>query len=181
MDEREIIQGCRDADPKAQRLLLESHSGLLYSVALRYAIDRSEAKDILQDSWIKIFKGFATYTHQGTLTAWMSRIVINTAIRKKQSFHDRNANYVETFFDEISEEPGAIEDIQYDDLLRIVNQLPDMSREVFKMAVIDGMKHREIAEVMQIEESTSRAHLSRAKKKLKEIIVQLERQETYGE
>lgn len=181
MENTRLIKGCKDAEPKAQRQLLEKYSRLLFSVALRYSIDRSEAKDILQESWINIFKGILKYNHEGKLEGWMSRVVINVALRKKQNFHARTAVYDGTFYEDVSEAPEALSQLQYDDLLRIVNQLPDGCREVFKMASIDGLKHKEIGEILGIEESTSRAHLTRAKKKLRDILTQLEKVETYGE
>lgn len=181
MQSDKLIEGCKNADPKAQRLLLERYSGLLFSVALRYSVDRAEAKDFLQESWINIFNGIANYRHEGKLEGWMSRIVINVALRKKQNFHKRTAVYGDTFYDDVTEEPAALNQLQYDDLLRIVNQLPDGCREVFKMASIDGLKHKEIGEILNIEESTSRSHLTRAKRKLRELIDQLEKEETYGQ
>ncbi|MFT4534829.1 MAG: RNA polymerase sigma-70 factor (ECF subfamily) [Saprospiraceae bacterium] len=181
MENTKLIKGCKEADSKAQRQLLDKFSGLLLSVALRYSRDRSEAKDILQESWINIFKGILKYNHEGKLEGWMSRIVINVALRKKQNFHSRSAVYDGTFYEDVSELPEALSQLQYDDLLRIVNQLPDGCREVFKMASIDGLKHKEIGEMLGIEESTSRAHLTRAKKKLRDILAQLEKVETYGE
>jgi len=181
MQNDKLIKGCQNADPKAQRMLLETYSGLLFSVALRYSVDRSEAKDILQESWINIFNGILKYRSEGKLEGWMTRIVINVALRKKQNFHKKNAVYVETFYDEISEDPRALDQLQYDDLLRLVNQLPDVSREVFKMASIDGLKHKEIGRILGIEESTSRTHLTRAKNRLRKLIDQLEKEETYGQ
>jgi len=181
MEKIDLIEGCKEAKPNAQRQLLERYSGLLFNVALRYSKDRSEAKDILQESWINIFKGILKYKHEGRLEGWMSRVVINVALRKKQTFHARTAIYDGAFYEDVSERPEAIDQLQYDDLLRIVNQLPDGCREVFKMAAIDGLKHKEIGKLLGIEESSSRAHLTRAKKKLRDILAQLEKVETYGE
>ena len=181
MENVKLINGCKEAVPKAQRQLLEKYTGLLFSVALRYSTDRAEAKDILQESWINIFNGILKYNHEGKLEGWMTRIVINVALRKKQNFHARSAVYNGTFYENVSEEPEILSLLQYDDLLRIVNQLPVGCREVFKMSSIDGLKHKEIGEILGIEESTSRAHLTRAKKKLRDILARLEKVETYGE
>lgn len=181
MQNDELIKGCKNADPKAQRFLLDRYSALLFSIALRYSVDRAEAKDILQESWINIFRGIGRYNELGKFEGWMKRIVINVALRKRQNFHSKNAVYGDTFYDDISEEPLAISQLQYDDLLRLINQLPDGCREVFKMASIDGLKHKEIGEILDIEESTSRAHLTKAKKKLRVLIDQLEKEETYGQ
>lgn len=181
MEVGKLIEGCKRGEAVSQRKLLDKYSPLLYSISLRYAVDRSQAKDILQDSWIKIFNGILNYKEEGKLEGWMSRIVINVAIRKLNSSESKKAVYTDSFFEPPSEEPKAIHELQYDDLLRLVNQLPEVSREVFKMAAIDGLRHKEIASFLGIEESTSRAHLTRAKKKLQELIRDMDKVEYYGE
>lgn len=181
MEINELIQACKRGEVRAQRSLLDRYSPMLYSISLRYAIDRSHAKDILQDAWINIFKGLVKYRHEGKLEGWMSRIVINTALRKLRSEEWQKAIVEDSFFDAPTEEPRALQDLQYDDLLRLVNQLPDVSREVFKMAAIDGLKHKEIGDILNIKESTSRAHLTRARRKLQELITDLDKVEYYGQ
>jgi len=181
MDVAKLIEGCKRGEALSQRKLLDEYTPMLYNVSLRYAVDRAQAKDILQDSWINIFNGILKYKHEGKLEGWMTRIVINIALRKLNSKERKSAVYSDTFYEAPSEEPNALNELQYDDLLRLVNQLPEVGREVFKMAVIDGLKHKEIAEIIGIQESTSRAHLTRAKKKLQELIRGLEKVEFYGE
>ena len=181
MQATNLIDKCKRGDSSAQRAFLEKYTPLLYNVALRYAIDRSQAKDILQDSWIRIFNGLEKYKDEGKLEAWLTRIVINVAYRKFSSKEMKQAVYTDTFFDTAVEQPAILSELHYDDLLRLVNQLPDICREVFKMAVIDDLKHKEIAEIMKIKESTSRAHLTRAKKKLRELIQDYDKVEYYGE
>jgi len=181
MEVIKLIDGCKRGEALSQRKMLDEYTPLLYNVSLRYAVDRAQAKDILQDSWINIFNGIVKYKHEGRLEGWMSRIVINVAIRKLNSGEIKNAVYTDTFHDPPTEEPNALHELQYDDLLKLVNQLPGMSKEVFKMAVIDGLKHKEIAEILGIKDSTSRAHLTIAKKKLQELIRDLEKVEFYGE
>ncbi len=175
-----IIEGCKRGEALSQRKLLDKYTPLLYNISLRYAVDRAQAKDILQDSWVKIFNGILKYKHEGKLEGWMSRIVINVAIRKLDSREIKQSVFTDTFYDPPTEEPTALNELHYDDLLRLVNQLPEVSREVFKMSVIDGFKHKEIAELLGIKESTSRAHLTRARSKLKEIIRDLDKVEYYG-
>ncbi|MDF1697200.1 MAG: sigma-70 family RNA polymerase sigma factor [Saprospiraceae bacterium] len=181
MQVAELIKGCKRGESGAQRQLLEYYTPLLFSIALRYAVDRAQAKDILQDAWIKIFNGIIRYTHEGRLEGWMSKIVIHTALRKLDSNEMKRSVYLGTFFDPPKEDAKVLQELQYDDLLRIVNQLPPLLREIFKMHVIDGLKHKEIAELMDIQESTSRAHLTRAKKKLQELIRNHDKVEFYGE
>ncbi|MEE9437617.1 MAG: sigma-70 family RNA polymerase sigma factor [Saprospiraceae bacterium] len=179
MNKSTLIQECKQSNPQAQRELINSYSALLYNVALRYAVDREDAKDIIQEAWIKIFNNIKKYKEEGKFEAWLTRIVINTALRKKNSFQSRSHIYVESFFDAPSVEPRALENLKYDDLIKIVNQIPEVSREVFKMAAIDGLRHKEIADILNIKESTSRAHLTRAKQALRSLIVQLEKVKIY--
>jgi len=175
-----IIEGCKRGEALFQRKLLDKYTPLLYNISLRYAVDRAQAKDILQDAWIKIFNGLVKYKHEGKLEGWMSRIVINVAIRKLSTKDEKRAVYTDTFYDPPTEEPAALSELQYDDLIKLVNQLPEISREVFKMATIDGLKHKEIADILSIQESTSRAHLTRAKKKLQELIRDYDKIKSYG-
>ena len=175
----QIIKGCQKGNAQAQRELLEHFSPMLYNVALRYAVDRSQAKDILQDAWINIFNGIQKYKHEGKLEGWMSRIVIHVALRKLDSSEMKRSVYTDTFYNPPKEDAKALQELHYDDLLRIVNQLPPLLCEVFKMSAIDGMRHKEIAELMQINESTSRAHLTRARKKLQELIHNHDRINSY--
>ncbi len=181
MEISKLIKKCKSADPAAQKILFDKYTGLMYSVALRYSTDRSEAKDIIQEAWIKIFNGIVKYREEGKLEGWMTRIVINTALRKRENFHKRSFTYVDTFFDDPVENPAALNKLKYDDLLKLVNQLPETCREVFKMAAIDGLKHNDIAKLLNINASTSRTHLTRAKRKLQTIIAKLKQIETYGE
>jgi len=181
MEVTKLIEGCKRGDSLSQRKFLDRYTPLLYSISLRYAVDRAQAKDILQDSWIKIFNGLVNYRHEGKLEGWMSRIVINVALRNLNSKEVKQAVYTDSFFEPPAEEPAALSELQYDDLLRLVNQLPEVCREVFKMAVIDGLKHKEIGEIIGIQESTSRAHLTRARKKLQELIKDFEKVEYYGQ
>lgn len=181
MEVTKIIEGCKRGETLSQRKLLDTYTPLLYNISLRYAVDRAQAKDILQDSWINIFNGIVNYKDEGKLEGWMSRIVINIALRKINSSERKRSVYTDNFFDPPTEEPTAITELQYDDLLRLVNQLPPIGRDVFKMAAIDGLKHKEIGEIIGIQESTSRAHLTRAKKKLQELIRDHDKVEFYGE
>lgn len=170
MTEKELIEKCKKANPLAQRELMNRYAPALYSVALRYAVDRQDAKDILQESFIKIYNHLDSYNEQGKFKAWMTKITVNTALRNRTKLSYKNSVSVDSFYNEPSEENMGLEELKYDDLLRLINALPDTLREVLKMAIIDDMSHREIAELLNIEESTSRAHLSRARRKLQELI-----------
>lgn len=175
-----LINGCKRGEALSQRKMLDTYTPLLFSIALRYAVDRAQAKDILQDAWINIFNGIEKYNHEGKLEGWMSRIVINVALRKLRTRDKLKSLYTDTFYDPPTAEPAILSELRYDDLLRLVNQLPEIAREVFKMFAIDGLKHKEIGELLGIKESTSRSHLTRAKRKLQELIQNYDKVEYYG-
>lgn len=162
------MTGCQSKDPKYERLLIEKYAAILMTVSRRYSRTRTEAEDVLQDSFIKIFEHIAQYkSERGTLLNWMRTIVIRTALRdyrKKypppENIEDINDHAQNTYRD-------IIEKLEEEDLLKIINKLPGGYRQVFNLYVIDGCSHREIGELLHITESTSRSQLARAKKILK--------------
>lgn len=173
-----IMQGCKQEDPLAQKALVVSCSESLYTVSLRYLRSEADAQDVLQESLIKILKGMHTYdSRRGNPMGWMRRIVINTAL-KHISKHIRT--------DEIEEyknygliDPQAISDLKVEDLMEVVKSLPTMYRKVFNLAVIDGYKHKEIADLLGITESTSRSNLARAKRFLRNQLLTIEKHELW--
>ena len=170
MTEAQLISACIACDRKAQKMLFEKYNNQMYFVALRYARNRTQAQDIAQESWIKIFKNIDKYENRGKFASWCTTIVIHTAIRKMSNKYEKNTSLVESFFDSPSTYHGPLDSLQYDDLIKIINQLPGIGKDVFKMSVIDGLKHKEIAKLLNIQESTSRAHLARARAKLQVLV-----------
>ncbi len=130
--------------------------------------NRIDAEEVLQISWIEIFKSLKNYTDQGNLEGWMKTIVIRQAwknLKKRKQYSD---------IENVSEPVGGSLDSQVfdkltcDEILSILDYVSLGAREVFKLFVLDGYDHSEIAEMLNIEKSTSRAHLSKARKQLKE-------------
>lgn len=146
------------------------HSPFLFNVAVRYSGNRHDAEDNLQEAWINIFKNLHQYKEDGKLHAWMKRIVINVALglkRKKWSSvvlveHDVGLDQ--------EVQPTVIKEMEVKDMMEYIFQLPPGYQEIFKLYVIDEFKHQEIADMMGIEASTSRAKLTIARRKLKTII-----------
>lgn len=164
----DIIKGCKNNDPKYQKLLLEKYAGYLLAVIRRYCTRADVAQDILQESWIQIFKSFKQYEERGLLKGWIAKIAILQCyreIRKSNKIH-----FVESTPDVPIDIPNAIDNLNYEDLMKIVNKLKSPQRDVFAMKIIDGLNHKEIGAILNIKESTSRAHLTNARKKLQEMI-----------
>ncbi|HOK26981.1 MAG TPA: RNA polymerase sigma factor [Bacteroidales bacterium] len=170
LSENEIIEGCARHDRRAQQMLYDRYSRLLFGVCMRYASDRAEAEDILQESFLKIYFSIKEYSGTGSFTGWMRKIVVNTAI----THYHRNLkhkHYVE-IEEYVSVETGVSsfeEDFfTSDELFKVLNELPPGYRMVFNLYAIEGYKHKEIAEMLGIDINTSKSQYSRAKAALRE-------------
>lgn len=160
-----VIEGCKKDRRKEQIELYRHYAPMLLAVCLRYVADKSEAEDILQESFLKILGNIREYTGQGHFENWMKKIVVNTAITH---FHREKKHY---YHDDI-EEAGEIEspyalapDKEFDavELQQLISRMPEGYRVIFSLYAIEGFKHREIAEKLDIDESTSKTQYLRAK------------------
>jgi len=179
MSVQEIIKGCINEEPKYQRLLVFNYSSLLLTVSRRYTSINADAEDVLQDAFIKIFGAIKQFdSNKGDLENWMCRIVINTALKrlnKKCFTHERTVDR----FVERQQEPTAYDLLQVEDVMALINTLPDGYRQIFNLSVVEGYPHKEIAELLGIEESTSRSSLSKAKKLLRKKLDHQKNQESW--
>lgn len=172
MIETQLIQNCIKGEPTAQRLFYEKYSGKLYGICLRYARDNAEAQDILQESFIRIFKYLPDYQHKGSVEGWMRRIVVNVALRTIQAAFSRYELPVEALPDS-SIEADILPQLNAEELLLLIRKLPDGYRVVFNMYAIEGYSHAEVAAQLNIDESTSRSQLTKARKLLKKWLEEL--------
>ncbi len=167
----EIILGCQQGQAECQRALVDNYSELLYSVCLRYTGDETKSKDILQESFIRIFKFFKSYdSDKGSLTAWMRKITVNVALRSLSKKNLEVSTLTVDLNNRIVVEPEVMANFGKEDLMKIVMTLPDGYRQVFNLSVIEGYSHKEIAEMLGIQEVSSRSNLSRAKQLLRKKI-----------
>ncbi len=162
---KEIIKGCLAGNRRDQELLYRRHAAKLYAVCLQYSGNNEEARDILQEGFIKIFENLDSYKHEGSFEGWMRRITVNTALEK---FRSRNNLYRVDDIDQVPE-PDAEPDnqdyagLEAADLLGIIRELPPKYRMVFNLYAIEGYSHKEIGEMINISEGTSKSNLSRAR------------------
>jgi RNA polymerase sigma factor (sigma-70 family) len=165
MSDQDIIEGCARHERKAQKLLYERYSGLLMGVCLRYATDRAEAEDILQDSFLKIFFRIKDFSGTGSFEGWMRKVVVNTAITHYHlNLKHRYHLEIEEYLTAESGASGFEEDFYTsDELFMVLGELPGGYRMIFNLYAIEGYKHKEIAEMMGIDTSTSKSQYSRAK------------------
>jgi RNA polymerase sigma-70 factor (ECF subfamily) len=150
-------------------MLLEKYSSALMATALRYQCDHHTAQDMLQETWIKVFRGLGDYQEDGKLLPWMKRILINTILksREKRSITVQDINGWDRELDAVIIQSDQLE---LEDLMKMICSISPPARDIFMMYVIDGFAHAEIAEAMGITASTSRVHLSNARKKLVELL-----------
>ena len=168
MDLKELVRLCKKQDRKAQEKLYLEYSGQLFVLCLKYSSDHEQAKDLLQDSFVKIFQNIGQYSGKGTFEGWMTRIVINTAINKskKKGFHlSISGDYPEEIIEDLDDELLSL-----DFLIKIIQELPEAYRLVFNLYVMEEYSHKEISGMLGISEGTSKSNLARARIKLRESI-----------
>ncbi|MCU4155036.1 RNA polymerase sigma factor [Carboxylicivirga sp. A043] len=171
VDDMQLVEGCRKHERKSQEQLYRKYAGEMLRICLAYEPDRDAAKDILQNAFLKVFRNIEAYTGEGALKAWIRRIITNTAIdayRKKQKDAMLRIDDINELSVPIKEESDPM---VCQDLLREVERLPDGARIVFNLYAIEGYGHKEIAEMLNISEGTSKSQLSRARKLLNEQIM----------
>lgn len=142
----------------------------MFRLCLRYARDWPEAEDILQEAFVKVFNDLPNFRFEGPLGGWVRRVVLNTAlmhVRKQQRLFPTED--IQHFVDQ-AVKAEAIERLDAEALTRLIQHLPPGYRAVFNLYVLDGFSHREIAEILGIDEGTSKSQLFKAKKALRSMM-----------
>ena len=171
MTDEQIVNGCVNKDPKAQKCLYDKFSGKMMGVCLRYCESEQEAEDVLQNGFIAVFMNIASFNNTGSFEGWIRKIIVNTAltnIRKNKKFKQNisldNVEYMLSTPSQIGDSFSA------NDLLKVIQQLPQGSRTIFNLYAIEGYTHHEIAEMLNISEGTSKSQYSRARAYLQKVI-----------
>lgn len=179
----QLVNGCIRKDRAAQRKLYEMYYGKMMGVCLRYANDSNQAKDILQDGFIKVFGNLERYNFNGSFEGWVRRIIVNTAIdyfRKKRSSHvlllsDDQAieGFEEEEVDELAFEinPDSEPEFTMQDVVEAMHELSPAYRTVFNLFVLENRSHLEIAEELNISVGTSKSNFSKAKANIRKILL----------
>jgi RNA polymerase sigma factor (sigma-70 family) len=175
MSDQQIIEGCAKHERRSQQILYDRYSRFLLGVCMRYASDKAEAEDILQESFLKIFFNIREYSGTGSFIGWLRKVAVNTAI----THYHKNLKYryhadIEEF---VSVETGVMsfeEDFYTsEELYMVLKELPTGYRMVFNLYAIEGYKHKEIAEILGIDTNTSKSQYSRAKAALRDKLDKL--------
>lgn len=171
MNDEEIVAGCLAGERIAQRALYDTYSRKMMGICLRYAKDRDEAKDILQDGFIKVFQKLGSYSGTGALGGWMARTMVNTALDHiRRNKHSKYALDIEEVEYLAPEEAEALSSLGTQELLKLIQALPTGYRTVFNMFAIEGYSHKEIADELNISENTSKSQFRKAKAYLRRSI-----------
>ena len=169
-EEHSIIAACVRKEKWAQKILYEEFYGSMMGVCLRYASHEEEALDILHEGFIKIFKNIGKYKPGTSLSAWIRRIMINTCIDYYRKKTRRRTDTIDEASHLKASGPDALSMVAEKEILAAIQKLSPAYRTVFNMYVIEGYSHREIANKLNISESTSRSNLVKARSKLQILI-----------
>jgi RNA polymerase sigma-70 factor (ECF subfamily) len=179
--DRDLINRCLKNEARAQEELYKKYARKMYGVCLRFSKNKPDADDILQESFIKVFTNLKHFRFIGSFEGWIRRIVTTTAINfyKKHLRHhqelDINEMEESLYVEEISDKS-----VNQDELLNHLQELPHINRIIFNLFVMEGYSHKEIGEMLQIPENTSKSHLHRAKQELKNKIIRTEKIKKYS-
>ncbi len=172
LNEKDLISGCLKGDRNCQKDLFELLAPKMMTVCRRYARHHLEAQDMMQEGFIKMFNHLEKFSHEGSFEGWVRRIMINTALKKvsRKSFKNEEIGIADHYDNSVDETVFA--KMSADELLLMVEELPEGYRIVFNMYVIEGYSHKEIGETLNIGESTSRSQLVKARRILQNKILE---------
>ncbi len=169
--ESDLIKGCVDEDPQMLRLLYDRFSSMMYAVCIRYSDNTEDAKDIMQEGFIKVYKSLSKFRAEGSFEGWVRRIFINTSI---EHYKKRIKLYnVSDMPDNTAEDSNlnAMDVLEAKDIMKLISELPRGYKWVFNLHVVEGYSHFEIALMLGITEGTSKSQLARGKGVLKKILI----------
>ncbi len=172
-DEQTIIEACVQKEKWAQKEIYETFYSPMYSICLRYARHDQEASDLVHEGFIKVFRYIDKYSPGTSLYSWIKRVIINNCIDYYRKESRRRTENLDTVYGASIDNPSALSELSHEEILGAIQQLTDSYRAVFNLYVIEGYAHKEIAEKLNISESTSRSNLVKARTKLKAILAQM--------
>ena len=171
MEDHSLINKCIKGESRAQKQLYEKYAPAMMSICLRYVHEKETARDLMHDGFVTLFTKIHTYSGSGSFPAWVKKIFVNTALEylRKNDILKFSASIEDVYFFE-NTDISAFEQMSTDELLECICNLPDCYRTVFNMYAIEGYSHAEIAQILNIKESTSRSQYARARQSLQKVI-----------
>jgi RNA polymerase sigma-70 factor, ECF subfamily len=166
----EVLDGCRNQKPSAQKQLFEAYYSFGINICMRYADNREEAEEMFDDGFLRVLNKISYYDPEQSFDAWFRTVIIRSAIdhyrrnKSSVSFSDIEEAY------NIGYDEGLFERLSAEEILSVVQLLPPSYRTAFSLHVVDGYSHPEIAQMLGINEGTSRSNLAKARIKLQELL-----------
>jgi len=169
---KKLIEGCKKNDRKTQEELYKLYFGLMMSIGMRYCGNWNDAMEVVNSGFLKIYTKIGSYQGKGSFEGWMRKTMVNTALDfiKQNKNHDSNIDDINAFEESLYIDNDAVFELDKEEIMKIVQELPTMSKAVFLLYVIEGFKHREISHELGISEGTSHWHLQNARKLLRNKI-----------
>jgi RNA polymerase sigma-70 factor (ECF subfamily) len=170
----QLIKGLKRGKRKAFNHLYATYASLFYTMCLRYAKSSQEAEDFTQEAFVRIFEKIDQFDDRGSFEGWMKRIVVTTClngIRGKQLLNEPLHDEDDDDSFGMVEDASIFSELAAEEILQCVEELPEGYRVVFNLVVLESYSHKEVAELLNISESASRSQLSKAKNKLKALVV----------
>ena len=168
--EEETVRQCKKGSLKYQELLYKQFYGYAMGISLRYSLNRDDALEAVNDAFIKVFNAIGSYNTDKPFKAWLRTIMVNTAIDRRRKDLKFQLNVELDNAAPIRSNMGPVDNLNAQDILKLMVELPSIQRTIFNMYEIDGYDHEEIATMLSIPVSSSRVYLSRAKERLRNIL-----------
>lgn len=171
MTDEELCAACKQEQPAAQKALYDKYARQMMAVCMRYAKDESQAKDMLQEGFIKVFQKIDAFRGEGALGGWIRRIMVRSALdmlRREKNF--MNSSELSEVESSNSVKAEVLDNMGAGELMALINNMPTGYRTVFNMFAIEGYSHKEIAAELGVSESTSKTQFSKAKAYLKKLL-----------
>jgi RNA polymerase sigma-70 factor (ECF subfamily) len=171
MNEEQLVKACLEGNSAAQRQFYEQYSRKMMGLCLRYTINIAEAEDFLQDGFIKVFESLHSFKFMGSLEGWVRRIILNTVLDKlRRNIHFKNNESLDDHY-ELASDENPYQHLGAKELIQLIQSLPTGYRTVFNLYAVEGYTHKEIATLLNINESTSKSQYGRAKEQIQKRLL----------
>lgn len=161
-----LIEQCKKGKARYQKLLYDKFSCKVYPVCYRYAKNEEDAKDILQETFIRVYSKLDTFQGKGSFEGWIRKIAVNTSIRHYQKSLQKIDKHDIEYAPDLASDETILSEMNAADILKKISELPTGYRVVFNLYAIEGYSHKEIAQELGISEGSSRSQLTRARQSL---------------
>ena len=170
--ETQLVAACRKGDTRAQQKLYEQFHPMVLGVCLRYATDRQQAKDFMNQAYLRVFQKLDQYRGEAQLGGWIKRVTVSVCLNAVRQKRHQMYEELDTVDTTPVQMPEAMNRLALEDIIAMIQSLPELPRTVFNLFTVEQYTHREIAQELGISESNSRYYLRQARLRLQELVKQ---------